>query len=87
VMGLYLSNHKQRDISRLLGIDRETVCRIISQRENQILLSGYRDAVMKIVPKAFITAYELVERGDRQMATDILYFRSGEVQPVSWELP
>jgi hypothetical protein len=73
VLGLFLTNHKARQISRLIGIDRETVHRIISQQENQILLSGYRDAVMKIVPKALITAYALVEKGDRQMATDILY--------------
>src|SRR5438034_8731500 len=73
VLGLYLTNHKQRHIAKMIGIDRETVHRIISQQENQILLSGYRDAVMKIIPRALIGAYELVKRLDRQMITDILY--------------
>ncbi len=73
VLGMYLTNHKQRQIARTIGIDRESVTRIISQQENQILLSGYREAVMKIVPAALIQAYELVSRGDRQMVTDVLY--------------
>jgi len=73
VIGLYLTNHRKVQIAKMIGIDRETVHRIISQQENQILLSGYRDAVMKMVPNALVQAYELVERGDRQMVTDVLY--------------
>ena len=73
VIGLYLTNHRKQHIAKMIGIDRETVHRIISQQENQILLSGYRDAVMKMVPNALVQAYELVERGDRQMVTDVLY--------------
>ena len=73
VTALYLSGHKQREIGRQLGLNRETVRRIISRQESSILLQGYREAVMKIIPHALIGAYELVKRLDRQMITDILY--------------
>jgi hypothetical protein len=55
-----------------LGIDRETVHRIISQEETQLLVQGYRSAVLKIVPEALITVYESVRRMDRQAAIDVL---------------
>ena len=44
-----------------LGLDRETVIRVLSQEENQLLVQGYRDAVLKIVPNALIGASELVK--------------------------
>ena len=73
VTALYLSAHKEREIGRQLGLNRETVRRIISQQESSILLRGYREAVMKIIPHALIGAYELVKRLDRRMITDVLY--------------
>lgn len=70
--GLYLTGKKRSAISRELGLDRETVTRILSQQENQLLLQGYRQAVLRIVPRALIGASELVDRLDRQMITDVL---------------
>ena len=72
VVGMYLTGAKVRVISRALQIDRETVTRILSQEENQLLLQGYRQAVLRIVPRALIGASELVDRLDRQMITDVL---------------
>ena len=72
VVGMYLTGAKIRAISRALQIDRETVTRILSQEENQLLLQGYRQAVLRIVPRALIGASELVDRLDRQMITDVL---------------
>jgi hypothetical protein len=72
VVGLYLTGRKRSAISRELGLDRETVTRILSQEENQILLQGYRQALLRIVPRALIGASELVDRLDRQMITDVL---------------
>ena len=54
VVGLSLSGKKRSAISRELGLDRETVTRILSQQENQLLLQGYRQAVLRIVPNALI---------------------------------
>jgi len=73
VVGMAFTGKKRSAIGRELGLDRETVTRILSQQENQLLLQVYRDAVLKIVPDALITAHHLVKMGDRQMATDILY--------------
>jgi hypothetical protein len=72
VVGLSLTGKKRSAISRELGLDRETVTRILSQQENQLLLQGYRQAVLRIVPRALIGASELVDRLDRQMITDVL---------------
>lgn len=73
VLALYLQNNKKLTIARELGLDRETVARIISQQENETLLQRYRDVVMKMVPDALIGAHHLVKQVDRQMITDILY--------------
>lgn len=72
VVGLYLTGAKVRAISRALQIDRETVTRILSQEETRLLVQGYRDAILRIVPRALIGASELVDRLDRQMITDVL---------------
>ena len=72
VVGMYLTGAKVRAISRALQIDRETVTRILSQEETRLLIQGYRDAVLRIVPRALIGASELVDRLDRQMITDVL---------------
>jgi hypothetical protein len=69
---MYLSGKKHREISRELGIDRETVTRILSQEEAQLLVQGYREIVQKMVPEALITLHECVKRLDRQAATDVL---------------
>lgn len=72
VAAMYLSGRKHREISRELGIDRETVTRILSQEEAQLLVQGYRSTVLKIVPEALITVYECVQRMDRQAAIEVL---------------
>jgi hypothetical protein len=43
---MYLTNVKRAAIARALGLDRETVVRILSQEEI-LLVEGYRDAVLK----------------------------------------
>jgi len=73
VLGLSLTGKKKSAISRELGLDRETVTRILSQQENQELLNRYRSVVMRMVPDALIAAHHLVKQGDRQMVTEILY--------------
>src|SRR5882762_2355024 len=73
VVGLSLIGKKRSAIGRELGLDRETVTRILSQQENQLLVQGYRAAVLKIVPDALIGAQELVKRLDQRMITEILY--------------
>ena len=72
VVGMYLTGAKKAAISRELGIDRETVVRILSQPETELLVQGYREAVLRIVPNALVGASELVKRLDRQMITDVL---------------
>jgi DNA-binding MarR family transcriptional regulator len=69
---MYLSGRKHREISRELGIDRETVTRILSQDEAQLWVRGYRSTVLKMVLEALITVYECVQRMDRQAATEVL---------------
>src|SRR5258706_14442192 len=73
VVGLSFIGKKRSAISRELGLDRETVTRILSQQENQLLVQGYRAAVLKIVPDALIGAQELVKRLDQRMITEVLY--------------
>lgn len=73
VFGLYLSGAKRRAISRELGLDRETVSRIITQEESSELVQGFRQAVLRIVPDALIAAHELVKRLDQRMVAEILY--------------
>jgi hypothetical protein len=72
VAAMYLSGAKQRKISRELGIDRETVARVLSQSEAELLVQGYRDALLKIVPNALIGASELVKRLNPKVITDVL---------------
>jgi hypothetical protein len=69
---MYLSGKNYARISEKLGLNRETVVRILSQEENELLVQGYRDAVMRIVPDALVGASELVDRLDRQMIADVL---------------
>ncbi len=73
VVGLSFIGKKRSAISRELGLDRETVTRILSQQENQLLVQGYRAAVLKIVPDALIGLSELVKRLDRQAIIETLY--------------
>jgi transposase-like protein len=72
VAAMYLSGAKQRKISRELGIDRETVSRILGQEEAELLVHGYREALLKIVPNALIAASELVQRLNPKIVTDVL---------------
>ena len=72
VVAEYLTGAKQRAISRKLGLDRETVPRILSQPEVELLVQSYRDVVLKIVPDALIGAYELVQRLNPKTITDVL---------------
>jgi hypothetical protein len=72
-IGLYLTGTKKRAISRELGLDRETVTRILSQRETQLLVQGFRSAVLKIVPHALVRAYELVRRLHPQTINNVLH--------------
>jgi hypothetical protein len=73
VVGLSFIGKKRSAISRELGLDRETVTRILSQQENQLLVQRYRAAVLKIVPDALVGLYELVKRLDRQAIVEVLY--------------
>jgi transposase-like protein len=73
VVGMYISGAKQRAIARELGIDRETVTRILSQEETKLLVRGFRDAVLRIVPQALIGAHELVKRLHPQTIANVLY--------------
>ncbi len=73
VVGLSFIGKKRSAISRELGLDRETVTRILSQQENQLLVQRYRDAVLKIVPDALVELCELVKRLDRQAILATLY--------------
>lgn len=73
VVALHLTGAKQRAISRELGLDRETVARILSQQETQHLLQGYRDAVLKIVPKALVGLYHLVGTMNERAIIETLY--------------
>jgi hypothetical protein len=70
---LYLSGKKKREIARQLEIDRETVSRILSQEETKLLVHGYRDAMLRMVPDALIGAYELVKRLHPQTTANVLY--------------
>jgi hypothetical protein len=72
VVGMYISGAKQREIARQLELDRETVSRILSQEETRLLVRGYRDAVLRIVPQALIGAYELVRRLHPQTINNVL---------------
>lgn len=72
VVGMYLSGQNYSRISEKLGLNPETVVRILSQEENELLLQGYRQALTRIVPDALVHASDLVDRGDRQMVTDVL---------------
>jgi hypothetical protein len=69
VVAMYLTNVKRAAIARELGLDRETVPRILSQPETELLVQAYRDAVLKIVPNALIGASELVKTRGRQVKT------------------
>jgi hypothetical protein len=60
-------------MSRELGLDRETVTRILSQQENQLLLQGYRQAVLRIVPDALVGLSHLVNQLDRTAIIEVLY--------------
>jgi hypothetical protein len=73
VMGLTLTGKGRREISRELGLDPETVTRIISQQENQILLQGYRQTVLRIVPDALVGLSHLVNQLDRTAIIETLY--------------
>lgn len=73
VIGLYLSGKKKLQIAKELELDRETVVRILSQEETKLLVSGYRDAVLRIVPKALVGARELVDRLHPQTIANVLY--------------
>jgi transposase-like protein len=73
VVGMYLSGAKIRAISRELGLDRETVTRILSQQENQLLLQGFRQAVLRIVPNALVGLSHLVNQLDRTAIIEVLY--------------
>lgn len=70
---MYLSGAKQRAISRELGLDRETVARIVSNDETRHLVQGYRSAVLKIVPSALIGLRELVSRLSERAIVETLY--------------
>jgi hypothetical protein len=87
VVGLSLTGKKRSAISRELGLDRETVTRILSQQENQLLLQGYRQAVLRIVPNALIGLSHLVNQLDRTAIIETLYgakvlIQRQEVEPV-----
>jgi hypothetical protein len=73
VVGLTLTGKRRREIARELGLDRETVTRILSQEENQQLVQGYREAVLKIVPDALVQLSNLVDHGDRTAVIETLY--------------
>jgi len=73
VVGLSLTGKKRSAISRELGLDRETVTRILSQQENQLLLQGYRQAVLRIVPNALVGLSHLVNQLDRTAIIETLY--------------
>ena len=73
VVGMALTGKKRSEISRQLELDRETVTRILSQQENQLLVQCYREAVLKIVPAALVGLFELVKRLDRTAIIEVLY--------------
>ena len=73
VLGLALTGKGRRQIARELGLDRETVTRILSQEEHQHLVQGYRQAVLRIVPDALVGLFHLVKQGDRTAIIEVLY--------------
>lgn len=53
--------------------NRETVTRNLSQQENQLLLQGYRQAILRIVPDTLVGLSYLVNQLDRTAIIETLY--------------
>ena len=75
VVGLYMTSRISRSqIARDLGLNRETVSRILSQEQNQLLIQKYRQTIIEgIVPNALIGLAKLVNKEDRQAIIETLY--------------
>jgi hypothetical protein len=63
VINRHISGQSSRQIASEEGIDRETVGRILSQREVVQLIAQYQARVLSLVPKA-IAAYEEILDSD-----------------------
>jgi hypothetical protein len=70
---LFVSGSKYAEISRKLGLDRETVVRIVTQEEVHAMVEGFREAVLKMVPNALVALARLIDIGDRTAVIECLY--------------
>ena len=58
IIAASLADQSQRQIAREVGADRETVSRVLSQSEVQLLLDAYRDEYRDLVPLAMTLRHE-----------------------------
>jgi hypothetical protein len=62
----------QREISRELGLSRNTVARVLSQAEHQEMLGLFRDQLLNLVPEALRVAKRRLRQNSEKMATEVL---------------
>ena len=73
VMALALSGQSGRSIAKMAGLNRETVARILSQQEHNVLLQTFRSMVMeKAVPLAFKKLMKLLNKGSERPVLETL---------------
>jgi hypothetical protein len=68
-----MTGETQRRIASIMGLDQETVSRILADDEYQLLIRGYRASVLKAVPKALMGLHWLIEHTDRTAIIETLY--------------
>jgi hypothetical protein len=73
VVGLRLANWNKSKIAKHVGLNRQTVSRILSQSEVETVLKTYRANVMQMVPDALAGLHVLIRELDRQAIIETLY--------------
>jgi hypothetical protein len=73
VVGLRLANWNKSKIAKHVGLNRQTVSRILSQSEVETLMDTYRNQVLQIIPDALLGLHVLVHELDRTAIIETLY--------------
>jgi hypothetical protein len=73
VVGLRLANWNKSKIAKHVGLNRQTVSRILSQSEVETMLETYRANVLQMVPDALAGLHVLIRELDRQAIIETLY--------------
>ena len=68
MLARHMSGESNRHIASEEGIDRETVGRILSQREVVQMIAQYQSRLLSIVPKAIRVYEEALECDDLRVA-------------------